>query len=228
MYIILKSYFNEKNEILNIFYGDDENLIRNWINEYINKDIESLKQCPLDKDIRSLSYEIDQDKDITRLIKHTKRVNRGYVYNSSEKFSEVVYTLTCLEHTATNNGQDATLQSNEKWSDINKEINNRVLKQLDKESLYQILIEIQNAIKTKSNWNYTEYTSLVSETIRSFKKELYSSIAKRLKRFGKKQSSYVKNIKTHSLDKETINILNSAVKTWSGSSCHLESKDKIE
>ena len=74
---------------------------------------------------------------------------------------------------------------NEKWSDINNEINNRVLKRLDKNSLYQIIIELESKIRTKSTWNRTEYVGLVSEIIKNFKKSLYSTIAKRMKRFGK-------------------------------------------
>ena len=79
--------------------------------------------------------------------------------------------------------------NNEKWSDINNEINNRVLKQLDQNSLYQIIIELESKIRTKSTWNRTEYVGLVSETIQKFKKSLYSTVAKRMKRFGKAKPS---------------------------------------
>lgn len=219
MYIILKSFL-ETSEVLNIFYGEDINLIRNWINEYVNDDIDSLKMKPLNKDVRSIEYSIKEDQNKTQLIKREKKINRGYIYNSSERSEEIIYTITRLEYDGINvfNPTQYTLHQNEMWSDINTEINNRVLKQLDKESLYQILVRIQNAIKLKSNWNYTEYTSLVSETVKTFKKELYSSIAKRLKRFGKKQKqNQERNIAFHY--------------QWSGVSCHLESntfKDKLE
>lgn len=219
MHIILKKSC-ENIEVLNIFYGDDENLIRNWIKEYINDDIESLKLCPLDKDIRSLSYETKTDKNITSLVRNIKRINRGYIYNSSERSSDIVYSIEHLEYDGMNkcNPIQYTLKENNKWSEINNEINNRVLRQLDKESLYQVLIKIQNTLKEKSNWNYTEYTSLIAEIIKSFKKELYSSIAKRLKKFGKKQKQ-TKNIQ----------MINTAIEEWSGSYCHLESKkDKLD
>lgn len=216
MHIILKTS-SEKTEVINIFYGDDINLINNWIKEHINDSIESLKLAPLNKDVRLLSYETVENQNKFELIKRFKKINPGYIYNSSERLTETVYTITYLEYNGINkfNTEQYVLKDNNKWADINTEINNRVLKQLDKESLYQILTKIQGSIKLKSHWNYTEYTSLVSETLKAFKKELYSSIAKRLKRFGKKQNNY----KEFTFSSEQSY----------GTSCLLESiKDKVE
>lgn len=216
MHIILKK-IQEKIDVLNIFYGDDTILINNWIKEYINDDIETFKLEPLNKDVRSISYEITENQTNFELIRHIKKINKGYVYNSSERLTENVYTINLLEYSGVNtfNIQKCNLKENTKWADINNEINNRVLKQLDKESLYQILNKIQASIKVKSNWNYTEYTSLVSEILKIFKKDLYSSIAKRLKRFGKKQSNYSK--------------ITFTTEKLSGISCKVETfKDKIE
>lgn len=219
MHIILKQ-LNESNEVLNVFYGNDTNIINNWIKEYINDDIESLKVTPLSKDIRTVSYETIENNNKIELLKRIKKINKGYIYNSSEKLTETLYTITTLEYDGINtfNQEQYTLKENSKWADINNEINNRVLKQLDKDSLYQILNKIQGSLKVKSNWNYTEYTSLVSEILKTFKKEVYSSLAKRLKRFGKKQKSY----NNFTFSNEQI----------SGTSCKLEflenSKDKIE
>lgn len=213
MHIILKK-INEKHEVLNVFYGNDNTVINNWIKDYINDDIESLKIIPLNKDIRAVSYETIEDQNKIELIRQFKKVNKGYIYNSSERLTETIYTITTLEYDGINkfNNEQYTLKDNSKWADINNEINNRVLKQLDKESLYQILNKIQTSIKVKSNWNYTEYTSLVSEILKTFKKDVYSSLAKRLKRFGKKQKHFT--FSTEQL---------------SGTSCKVESlKDKIE
>jgi hypothetical protein len=212
MHIILKK-IKEQTDILNVFYGNDTTLINNWIKEYINDDIEKFKLEPLNKDVRSISYEIIENQTNFELIKQIKRINKGYVYNSSERLTENVYTITVIEYT--NTIDNCNLKENTKWADINNEINNRVLKQLDKESLYQVLTKIQTSIKVKSNWNYTEYTSLVSEILKTFKKDLYSSIAKRLKRFGKKQYNYSK--------------INFSTEQLSGTSCKIESlKHKIE
>ena len=217
MHIILKK-INEKDEVLNVFYGNDTTVINNWIKDYINDDIESLKIIPLNKDIRAVSYETIENQNKIELIRKVKKVNKGYIYNSSERLTETIYTITTLEYDGINkfNNEQYTLKDNSKWADINNEINNRVLKQLDKESLHQILNKIQGSIKLKSNWNYTEYTSLVSEILKTFKKDVYSSLAKRLKRFGKKQKHY-------------NNFTFSTEQSLTGS-CKLESlsKDKIE
>jgi hypothetical protein len=216
MHIILKK-INEKDEVLNVFYGNDTTVINNWIKDYINDDIESLKIIPLNKDIRAVSYETIENQNKIELIRKVKKVNKGYIYNSSERLTETIYTITTLEYDGINkfNNEQYTLKDNSKWADINNEINNRVLKQLDKESLYQILNKIQTSIKVKSNWNYTEYTSLVSEILKTFKKDVYSSLAKRLKRFGKKQKHY--------------NNFTFSTEQLSGTSCKVESlKDKVE
>ena len=217
MHIILKK-INEKDEVLNVFYGNDTTVINNWIKDYINDDIESLKIIPLNKDIRAVLYETIENQNKIELIKRFKKVNKGYIYNSSERLTETIYTITTLEYDGINkfNCEQYTLKGNSKWADINGEINNRVLKQLDKESLYQILKKIQGSIKLKSSWNYTEYTSLVSEILKTFKKDVYSSLAKRLKRFGKKQKN--------------CNNFTFSIEQSSTGSCKLKSlsKDKIE
>lgn len=217
MHIILKNS-DKKIEVITVFYGDNTTVINNWIDEYINDDIESLKNIPLNKDERTVSYEIIENQNEYKVIKKIKKINKGYIYNSSERLTENVYTINLLEYDGINkfNPEQYTLKENSKWTDINSEINNRVLKQLDKESLHQILNKIQGSIKLKSNWNYTEYTSLVSEILKTFKKDIYSSLAKRLKRFGKKQKHY--NNFTFSTEQSLTE------------SCKLESlsKDKIE
>lgn len=186
MYIILKQSSTDKDEILNIFYCQDETLIRNWIRNYIESDIKD------DQDTKDTLYEINDAETNFQLIKKFKQINRGYIYNSSEKIAQVVYKISILEFNADLSRE--TLKENNKWADINNEINNRVLKRLDKNSLYQIITQLESKISTKSSWNRTEYVGLFSETIQNFKKNLYSSIAKRMRRFGKAQITYEKNM----------------------------------
>ena len=184
MHIILKqsSIEGENDEILNMFYCSNQTIIRNWIKEFIRNDIITRKEN--DKQINdkiNLTYEINDAETNFQLIKLYKKISKGYIYNSSEKLSEIIYKISVLEFDECS----TPALNNEKWSDINNEINNRVLKQLDQDSLYQIIIELESKIRTKSTWNRTEYVSLVSETIQKFKKSLYSTVAKRMKRFGK-------------------------------------------
>ena len=188
MHIILKqsSIEGENDEILNMFYCSNQTIIRNWIKEFIRNDIITRKEN--DKQINdkiNLTYEINDAETNFQLIKLYKKISKGYIYNSSEKLSEIMYKIYILEF----NECSTPALNNEKWSDINNEINNRVLKQLDQNSLYQIIIELESKIRTKSTWNRTEYVGLVSETIQKFKKSLYSTVAKRMKRFGKAKPS---------------------------------------
>lgn len=187
MFVILKKTI-EKDEILNIFYGQDELLksIREWIKEYIEEDIKNRKLNQTPEEIRKFKeiiYEINDGHQSFELIKKTKATKKGYIYNVSEKVANVLYSINILE---CNSNKIIFLENSEHFNNINKEINNRVLKHLDKESLFQVLQKIQTGIYTKKQWNSTEYTGLVSETIKTFKKDMYSSIAKKMKRFGKK------------------------------------------
>ena len=194
MFIILKKRF-DTDEILNVFYGQDETLVRKWIKNYIEEEIESLNLSPVSEGIKNVTYTIDDSEKNIKLIKKYKKVNKGYIYNSSEKLDEVMYTIITMEYSG--NTEFYGLNANEPWNNINNEINNRVLKQLDKDSLYQVLLTLQTKINTKESWNKIEYTNLISETIKSFKKELYISVAKKLKRFGRKQSLYKYNTSIH-------------------------------
>jgi hypothetical protein len=185
MYIILKRS-NENDEILNIIYGQDDTLINKWIKEYLEEEIESLRMCPLEENLKNVVYEINRGINHYELIKREKRIHKGYIYNTSDKTATVLLSIKVLEYNSSHFLPNA--QSNLQWENINSEINNRVLKQLDKESLYQVFVKLQRAIDTKKQWNRLEYISTISEIIKSFRKELYSSIAKRMKRFGKHQS----------------------------------------
>jgi hypothetical protein len=104
------------------------------------------------------------------------------------------------------------------WKSVNVEINNRILKSLDKDSILTIFNVIQDKIHTKNNWNKTEFISVVSDTLREYKGAMYKSISKRLKRFNKRKNSY-KQLPDHiiiNVDVENHNNQNEV------SSCRLE------
>lgn len=192
MFIILKhsnqySPINDNN-ILNVFYSKDLTIIRNWIKDYIKQDIESYNYTPIEKDIKSLTYELNDGEHNFELLKKYKRINRGYIYNSSEYITDILYSITILKFDSDKNIQN--MEATNMWKSINNEINNRVLKQLDKDSLLQILTVIQDKIHTKNKWNKTEFISIVSDTLKEFKKDLYNVISKRVKKFNKRQSLY--------------------------------------
>jgi hypothetical protein len=192
MFIVLKKDEDGTEQVLNIFYGEDQHLISisSWIKEYIKEDIEVKRNETSEENrkYKEINYEIVDEKSFFKLIKKTKAIKKGYIYNSSERVSRDLYSIRILE---CNSNKIIFLENSDHFNNINKEINNRVLKTLDKESLYQVLQKIQIGIYTKKQWNSSEYNGLVSETLKTFKKDMYSSIAKKMKRFGKKNNGQV-------------------------------------
>ena len=214
MYIIIQSV-NDQDHVINVSYGQDITVVNEWVKEYLEEQIESLKLCPLTQDIKNISFEILEQENQSVLVKRFKMVNRGYIYNSSQKLEEIVMKIKIMEFDG--KAEIREFNASKMWNNINEEINTRVIKQLDKDSLYQVFEKVQRMIKTKSKWTNTEYTGVIVEVIRDFKKELYSNVAKKLKRFGKRQAIY-----------NQLNNVPSDIHKWNGSNCTLEAKDKLE
>lgn len=184
MYIVLKTAPSDNDEIVNVFYCEDLTVIRNWVRQYIETDIKSLEFCPVTQGLRNITYELNDACKNIELIRKYKRVSKGYIYNSSERIVDVIYSISILEFDSDKcNDKCVTgLVSSNNWENFNTEINKRVLRQLDKQSLFQVFMKLQQRINTKTHWNKTEYTALVTETVKNFKKQLYSSITKKMKR----------------------------------------------
>lgn len=179
MYIVLSS----SRGIVNVFYGHPLTVVSNWVKESLQAQIESLKMTPMDKNSRDISYSIVDNTTEFILQKDFRKVSKGYVYNSSVYTTEHIDTVIIHEY----NGEvEWAPEENGLSTNISENINNRVLKQLDKESLFQVFDKVTRLSKTKKSWTRIEYTGMVSYAIKEFKKELYSSIAKKMKRFGKK------------------------------------------
>lgn len=181
MYIVI-SKEQSKEKVLNILYTDDSSDIRKYIMDYLKEKTNSLLMTPIENGIKKLEYSIEEKDERYTLIKSYKKVLPGYVYNTSTKIREIIIEIRSISY-------DGGVEYNPKaydalYTEINGEINKRVLKQLDQESLYQIITKIQENINIKNEWTKKEYTSMTNEIIKNFKKELYSSIAKKLKRYG--------------------------------------------
>ena len=192
MYIVLKTAPSDNDEIVNVFYCEDLTVIRNWVRQYIESDIKSLEYCPVTQGLKNITYELNDAGKNIELIKQYKRVSKGYIYNSSERIADVLYSISILEFDSDKCSDKCNDKCNDKcvtglvssnnWENFNTEINKRVLRQLDKQSLFQVVMKLQQRINTKTHWNKTEYTALVTETVKSFKKQLYISITKKMKR----------------------------------------------
>jgi len=191
MFIIVKhnNHFpSENDEVLNIFYTVDLTHIRDWIKEYINQDIISYSYSPIEEDLKYLTYELNDGEHNFQLLKKYKRISRGYIYNSSERITDVLYSISILEFDSEK--KTTPLQGSHMWKSVNVEINNRILKSLDKDSILTIFNVVQDKIHSKNNWNKTEFISVVSDTLKEYKGAVYKSISKRLKQFNKRKNSY--------------------------------------
>ncbi|NDC95278.1 hypothetical protein EB118_12540 [bacterium] len=200
MHIVLKKVENTIT-VCNVFYGHNLSVVQNWVNDYLVEYSNGLKTTPVQKYEKEVEYYVTDNC----VYKRYKTLNKGYVYNNYTTHKDNLLSLTILPF---DGHIDFVPENNSLLSNINEEINNRVLKQLDKESLLQILQKVNKLTKSKAKFTSTEYTGIIMEVIRDFKKELYSSIAKKLKRFGKKPQA---------LDLSKI-LLN----------CKLEAKSKCE
>jgi hypothetical protein len=182
MYIILKIIKDEVKEVLNIVYGDDINLAYTWVTDTLSNEIKEYTNTKKE-DEHDIKYIVEFDNNVTYILKKIyKRLREGYVYNSYSKKEIELYKIRIIKFT----GESTMLCTKSiLYNNLNTEINNRVIYSLDKESMYQIFRKVQNVITTKSSWNYTEYNTILTEVLKTFKKDFYSSIAKRAKKYGK-------------------------------------------
>jgi hypothetical protein len=194
MYIIVRCQDNCAEEVLNIIYGSCENLAIDWINQYLITEMTSLTFCPPLQNTKNVSYKIEEcDSNCSKLVRQFKKIHQGYIYNSSEKLIETICTVKFLEYTGSTPVIDTSV--NPLWTNINSEINNRVIKHLDTDTLRRLFRDIQVKVNTKRIWTNVEYISLVGSTLKEFRKELFKSIAKKTKRFGKQQEFMIRKKK---------------------------------
>jgi hypothetical protein len=232
MQIIIKTdLLSNSEEVINIFYGENDNYIENWITTYFDQEIDALKMTNLNINSEDLDFFVEIRDNIYYLIKKYKVILKGYIYNSSEKISNNMFSIRCLSY----NNIDPLLnkiQTQSLWNGINSEVTHRVMKQVDKDTLYQINMKFESAIKTRDTWNSTELVMLQNEITRTHKKELYSSIVKKMKKFEKKQKPTKESLLPLSLPCKTIMANGNQVRgvggimpdlsRYSGSSCALE------
>jgi hypothetical protein len=173
MYIIFRD-----DEICNVIYGNELDTI-NWITEYITNQIKIFTNEKLSDDIKNVSYSVTDDKNVYTLSKTVKSTSRGYVYNSTKKKTIKIFEIKYLSF-----DYIISDESNVFSDDINSEINKRVLKNLDRDALFQIFCILQKIIKDSRIISFTHYNKVLTDLLRTFKKEQYTSIVKKLNRFG--------------------------------------------
>jgi Mg/Co/Ni transporter MgtE len=174
MFIILKNDFvNKKKSIENIIYGNDSDKhVNNYLNEYLNDLSDDNKD-------ESIVYFIDENA-----IKMKKTINnKGYLYNSTKFEITNVIELESIEYNPRFVDTTPKIDNKTLWENLNTEINNRVLKSMDKDSLYQIYVSLDNNLRLKHKWTRNDFINILNELLKNFKKELYSSVTKKLNRY---------------------------------------------
>jgi hypothetical protein len=199
---------NAEESILNIIYGEDEDsFIDKWVKEYINKRIEKLIPEA------NISYVSESDTNgavaLFKLIKKTENVKKGYLYNTNSIEFDTVFEVKVLKFDEKNLDCEIVI-SNKLYTDINYEINKRVTKELDKESLHNISLKFDSAISTKEKWTKLELIILKNRLLKEHKQLLYNSVLKQIKKINKKQS------------KKSPNTLNINERAQLYSSCKME------
>lgn len=191
MYVIIKTDIKQQSdEILNIIYGEDHLYVEDMISKYYDNLIDNLNSVPKNGDINTCDYFVEIENGEYTLIKKYTTISKGYLYNNvSSMIYEKMYLIKVKDYQET--GMCINLNKSDLWLGINSEINRRIIKQLDKESLYQIHNIFENIIKTKENWSRTELTMLQNKIVKDFKKELFSSIVK--KKSGFLPGPYIKS-----------------------------------
>lgn len=182
MQIVVKTdLFSQKEDIINVFYGENKTYTDKWVNDYFDEQIcllkgKESKECD--------EYFVEIDDSGFYLVKKFQKLSKGYLYNSSEKKCTKLQSIRIMGF----DGEIKAIDDNNDtlWNGINSEIVHRIMRQVDHDSLYQINLKIEQAIKTKVNWTSTELIMLQNEVTKKYKKELYSSILKKMKRFEKK------------------------------------------
>jgi hypothetical protein len=176
MNILIKTDNKSKTEILNILYGD----FNLYINEYINNEINCLKVFNIEKNIKDISYEIECENINSSIIyKLNERkcfVQKGYIFNSNYVKFVTIFEIKIIESKLLPHFIDTAI-NNEK-DNLNMEINNIILRDLDKESLYKISQKFQRIINTKDKWLKSELLVLKTQIVNEYKKNLTFPIKK--------------------------------------------------
>lgn len=191
MKILVKNdLISNSQEILNIFHFDNEDYIENWINEYIKQEIKS-KEKLINENKQDISYEIQSNFTEFSLIQKQKMINKGYIYNSNTYNYTKLFTININQFTE--NITETCLSLQEKlpytklYNDINEEINKRITKELDQETLLLLQSEYNKKIQTKNTWTQKELILLQNTIIKKHEIQLFNKISKQLRKNNKKQ-----------------------------------------
>lgn len=170
MFIILKKNQGHE-EIINILFENEISNVLVWINTYIDSEISSLKYKPIEKHILNVTYnlEIDSENNEFILKKNATKCIKGILYNTTEKHEELVYKLKIMKYDNKNHQKTSQL-----WKNINTEVNFRLLKKVDKNTLFYIIDSINKELIKKETWDTNELIILQNDILQ---KNIYRKFA---------------------------------------------------
>lgn len=188
MFVVIKIQ-NGSESIIKTHVGDIETLEK-WIDTFFQMEIESWTMCPDIKDTKTICYKIVKKDDTYDLVKQYKKIYTGYIYNTSEKINENICTLRVLEcdKAVFTEEYENTSSKPDFWFKYNTDINSSVLKQLDRESMYNIIVHMMQLTEQKPKRVYEEFLDTLTSSLRTIKRDLYNTTVKRIKRMGRDAS----------------------------------------
>lgn len=174
MYIILERSVKDGSEsVISVIYGERESYVHDWVSKYLGE-----KQ----RNEGEGEIQIEQLDNVYNLIKRENIVKRGYIYNSKTTVSSILSTVTILYFDGV---ASQYIGGSGLWRKLNNQINTRILKNMDREELCQVIDQINCHVEQKRNWTRDEYTILVRDILSNFTKKLYSAVVK----YGKKNKT---------------------------------------
>jgi len=175
-------------KVINIIYGEDRDYVEEWINIYCMNEINSLIMCPLLYNTFCINYNIENENNLFRIIKKYKQLKEGYIYNSYKNVSEIVCSI---KYTYFDEKSDEQININvfDKLKNVDnsiqKETCHRIMKSLNKDELFEMIINFENALTTKNIWNNKELQLLQIETIKNYRKTMYNNTFRKVKKINK-------------------------------------------
>ncbi len=165
---ILLFHQKDQSKVLNIFYGENDTFINKYVNEYIQHYTQK-------HNYTNTTVEITQDENNEKytIYHHITTLKTGFFFNSHSVTTEELFNIQILPFDETQFIENISQENSSLWKDINQMINNKILKQLDQESLYQVFLKMGSSIHTKLHWTATELIQLQNTILKDFKKDLY-------------------------------------------------------
>jgi hypothetical protein len=189
MYVVVEKQ-NETNNIniIKILKVDDKTSVQLWMNTYMLTQLESMRYAPNHENIKYVTYMIRsrENSDSLELIKQFKKVNKGYIYNSSEWLEEVIMSIDCIKCEDNILYESSEIPKSQLWHDTNTEINIRVLQQLDYDSSINVISHFIKSSKSKSSSFQEEMTVLLSDSLKFVNRDLYNNVMRKVKKLRKR------------------------------------------